>query len=203
MTFWDFCAPFYDFAEKSNGKTYAQMLETVREIVPTNTSVLEMAAGTAAIGLAIAGKVESVLCTDVSERMLSVARKKAKKRGVANIHFANLNILDIDKQDHSFDVAIAGQVLHLLDEPEKAAAELRRVAKDMVILPMCFTKDLRGKAKLDVRFYKLFGFAPKLEFDADSYADFLPKIGFENCEMIQIPGNFPMAVAVWKGGGEK
>ena len=203
VTFWDFCAPLYDFAEKTNGKAYAQMVETVRELVPENTSVLEVAAGTGAVSIAIADKVESIRCTDTSNRMLSVARKKANRRGVSNIRFENLDIFNIEKQDHSFDVVIAGQVLHLLDEPEKAAAQLRRVAKDMVILPMCFTKNLRGRAKWSVRFYRLFGFAPNFEFDADSYAAFLPEIGFENCEMIQIPGKLPMAVAVWKGGDKK
>jgi len=64
---------------------------------------------------------------------------------------------------------------------------------------MCFTKDLRGRAKLSVNFHRLFGFAPKVEFDLDSYTDFLPKIGFEDCEIIQVPGKFPMAVAVWRG----
>ena len=203
MTFWDFCAPFYDFAEKNNGKAYMQMLETVRKTVPENATVLEAAAGTGSISVAIADKVKSILCTDVSDRMLKVARKKANRHSISNIYFENLDILDIEKPDHSFDVVIAGQVLHLLDEPGRAAAELRRVARDMVILPMCFTKNLCGKAKRSVRFYKIFGFAPKLEFDADSYAAFLPKIGFENCDIIQIPGRLPMAVAVWKGGGEK
>ena len=200
MTFWDFCAPFYDFAEKSNGKAYAQMLEAVRTIVPKNTTVLEVAAGTGAISVAIADKAKYILCTDVSDRMLSVAQKKASRHSVSNISFGNLDILDIEQQDNSFDVVIAGQVLHLLDKPEKAAAELRRVARDMVILPMCYTKNLRGKAKWSMRFYRLFGFAPKLEFDAASYADFLPEIGFEGCDITQIPGKFPMAVAVWKGG---
>ena len=200
MTFWDFCAPFYDFFEKRNGEAYGKMLEIVREIVPHNISVLETAAGTGAISLAIANKAESVHCTDISERMLSVARKKAKKRGIANIHFGNLNIFNIEKPSHTYDVVIAGQVFHLIDEPEKAAAELRRVAKDMVILPISFTKKLYGIAKLYIKMYRLFGFAPKLEFDLNSYVDFLPEIGFENCEIIQIPGRIPMAVAIWKKG---
>jgi len=50
-TFWDFCAPFYDFAEKNNGITYAEMLKLVpqgsfRELVPQGEmerSTLEVA----------------------------------------------------------------------------------------------------------------------------------------------------------------
>ena len=33
-TFWDFGAPFYDLAEKTNGRAYNGMLKTVREFVP-------------------------------------------------------------------------------------------------------------------------------------------------------------------------
>ena len=196
MTFWDFSAPFYDIADKMNGKPYAKMLEVVRDNVPKNTTVLEVAAGTAALSITIADKVESILCSDTSEKMLALARKKVARRNISNISFGNIDIMNIEKPDNSFDVVIAGQVLHLLSEPKKAAAELRRVAKSMVILPMCYTKNLQGKAKWSVKFYKLLGFSPQYEFDADSYANFLNEIGFENCEIIDIPGGFPMAVAV-------
>jgi len=203
VTFWDFCAPFYDFAEKFNGKAYTRMLDVVKGIVPRNASVLEVAAGTGSISLAVADKVEYVLCTDLSARMLAVARKKARRRKAANIQFANLDILNIDKADNSFDVVIAGQVLHLLKRPEKAAAEIRRVARNMVILPIPLTYNLSGKAKWSLRLYKLLGFDPKFEFDAESYAKFLPEIGFHDCEIIQIPGKLPKAVAVWKGGKKR
>ena len=198
MTFWDFCAPFYDWAEETNGRVYAAMLKTVRDIVPHDASVLEVAAATGAISLAIADKAASVLCTDISERMLAIARNKAEKRGVKNITFRNVNIFDIDQPGSTFDAVIAGQVLHLIDEPEKAAAELRRVTKSMVILPMSFTKNLCGVAKVSVGIYRLLGFAPKVEFDAESYAAFLPRVGFDNCEVVQFSGKIPMAVAVWR-----
>ena len=197
-TFWDFCAPFYDWAEKANGFAYAAMLKTVRDIVPHGATVLEIAAATGAISLEIADKAANVLCTDISERMLAVARKKAAKRGVKNITYRNMNIFDTSQPDSSFDVVIAGQILHLIDEPEKAAAELRRVAKSIVIIPMSFTKNLHGVAKISVGIYRLFGFAPKVEFDAEDYIAFLPRVGFENSEIIKLPGKIPMAVAVWR-----
>ena len=119
-TFWDFCAPFYDMAEKTNGRAYGEMLKTVNALIPHGAAVLE------------------------------------------------------------------------------AAAELRRVAKSMVILPMSFTKNLRGTAKLGITIYRIFGFAPRIEFTAGDYESFLPSIGFNDCEHIQISGKIPMAVAVWK-----
>ena len=198
MTFWDLCAPFYDFAQNRNGRAYTGMLKTVREAVPQGASVLEVAAGTGAISLALADKAADILCSDISERMLFIACKKAEKRGVSNIYFDKIHIFETGKPDNSFDVVIAGQVLHLIDEPEKAAAELRRVAKTMVILPISLTENLTASAKLTLSIWRLFGFAPKAEFSAESYAAFLPRIGFEGCEITHIAGKIPMAVAVWK-----
>jgi len=197
-TFWDFSAPFYDVAEKANARAYSEMLKIVRGLVPEGAAVLEAAAGTGAISLAIADRASRVLCTDISEKMLDAARRKALKRKVQNITIEKQSIYELAVPDDSFDVVIAGQVLHLIDEPEKAAAELRRAAKSMVILPMSFTKDLRGTAKLSVGVYRLFGFAPKVEFSADDYRAFLPSIGFNNCRHIQAAGKIMMDVAVWR-----
>ena len=83
-TFWDFCAPFYDIAEKTNGRAYGEMLVVVRELVPQGAVVLEAAAGTGSISLAVADRASLVLCTDVSEKMLSVARRKTARHGVQN-----------------------------------------------------------------------------------------------------------------------
>ena len=197
-TFWDFCAPFYDIAEKVNGRAYGEMLKTVKGLVPQGATALEAAAGTGAISLAVADKASRVLCTDVSEKMLNVARRKTVKRGIQNITIGMQSIYELAVPDNSFDIVIAGQILHLIDEPKKAAEELRRVAKSTVILPMSFTKNLRGSAKFGVDVYRFFGFAPKIEFTADEYKAFLLAIGFDDCEHIQIEGKIPMAVAVWR-----
>jgi ubiquinone/menaquinone biosynthesis C-methylase UbiE len=53
MTFWDFCAPFYDFAERHNGRAYERMLKIVHDLVPQGASVLDAAAGTGAVSLSV------------------------------------------------------------------------------------------------------------------------------------------------------
>jgi ubiquinone/menaquinone biosynthesis C-methylase UbiE len=203
MTFWDFWAPFYDVNENLNKRAYAVMLKTVRDFAcspegaPQNARILEVAAGTGSISLAVCDKVSAVLCTDISDKMLSIAKKKAAKKNAGNITFANLGIFETGLPDNSYDTVIAGQVLHLIDHPELAAAELKRVTNGAVIMPISFTKTLRGLPKLQLFFFRLIGFAPKVELEPDEYDAFLSRIGFENCEIIQIPGRVPMAVAVW------
>jgi len=196
--FWDFCAPFYDFAEKTNGRAYNTMLKTVHEIVPKDSFVLEIAAGTGSISIAVSDKAGEVLCTDISEKMLAIAKKKALKCGVKNITFGNLNIFDTQYPDNTFDVVVASQVFHLIEKPEKAAVELKRVAGNIVVIPMSLTEEASFAAKIGLAVYRLFGFSPKVEFAADDYMKFVKKIGFENCEFTQISGKIPMTVAVWR-----
>ncbi|MCL2531155.1 MAG: class I SAM-dependent methyltransferase [Oscillospiraceae bacterium] len=197
MDFWDFCAPFYDLGAKANKRAYREMLHIVRELVPPDASVLEAAAGTGAISLAVADKASHVLCTDLSDNMLKKAQKKAAKRKASNVIIANRSIYDLGQPDSSYDVVVAAQVLNLLDEPEKAAAELRRIAKSLVILPTPYIKNLRGPGRINIRIFKLLGFSPKFEFDRELFARFLPSVGFNDCKFIQIQGKVPLGIAIW------
>ena len=143
MTFWDFCAPFYDRAEKAN-TAYSGMLKLMHDLTPQGASVFEAAAGTGTISMAVADKSKNVHCTDLSERMLSVARKKAVKNHAQNITFSNKSVFDTGEPDATYDVVIAAQVLHLIDEPKKAAEELKRISCDTVITAVTLLKGLRG-----------------------------------------------------------
>jgi ubiquinone/menaquinone biosynthesis C-methylase UbiE len=196
--FWDFYAPVYDLMQAINRKAFAGVIQTIRDFIPADATMLECAAGTGVISIALADKAKHILCTDTSEKMLNIAKKKAKKRNIDNIVFDKRSIYDIGEADNAFDVIVASQVLHLLDNPEKAAAELRRVARKTVILPVCLLKELRGFPKFSVKIWRLFGFAPKHNFDAGSYAKFLKDIGFEDFKMIIVEGRMPMAVVIWE-----
>ena len=198
MTFWDLSAPFYDKAEQTN-TAYNGMLRLFRDLTPQGASVFEAAAGTGAISLFIAGKAKNILCTDISDRMLSVARKKTAKRDATNITFGIKSLFDTGEPDGSYDVVIASQVLHLIDEPQKAAEELKRISSGMVITSVALLKGLRGFfIRPAVGVWRFFGFAPKREFDADSYREFLCEIGLPPSQYEIVDGNMPMAVAVWK-----
>jgi ubiquinone/menaquinone biosynthesis C-methylase UbiE len=201
MTFWDFCAPFYDRAEHTN-TAYNGMLCKMKELVPQCASVFEAAAGTGSISLAVADKADKVLCTDISERMLNVARKKADRQGVKNVTFAQKSLFDTGEVDSSYDVVIASQVLHLIDEPQKAATELKRISGGQVVTTIALLKGLKGLfARPSVGLWRLLGFAPKREFDADGFRDFLCEIGLPPSSYEVIDGDMPMAVAVWTKRG--
>ena len=196
-TFWDFSARFYDFAQSQN-PAYKTVVDFVSQMLEAGSSVIELAAGTGEFSLACARKAKTVVCSDISENMLKIAKKKAKKQGINNISFENQNIYDIDRGDKSFDFVLAPQVLHLLDNPQKAARELKRICVKKVILPQTLVKEAGFFAKLKINIWRIAGFAPKIDLNFDEYGKFLEKNGFQNCVITRFEGNMPMAVAVWE-----
>ncbi|MDR0509023.1 MAG: class I SAM-dependent methyltransferase, partial [Candidatus Methanoplasma sp.] len=101
--------------------------------------------------------------------------------------------------DGSYDVVIASQILHLIDEPQKAAEELKRISNGSVITSVALLKGLKGFfIRPSVGLWRVLGFDPKREFDEDGFREFLCEIGLPPSRFEVIKGNMPIAVAVWK-----
>ena len=197
MTFWDAVAPLYDTFECLN-KAYRQMVNKVRAIVPNGVNVLELASGTGTISVAVSGKAARVLCSDISENMLQAAKRKAKKHNAENINFEKISIFETRIQDKAFDVVIASQILHLLEDSQKACEEIRRISKRMAIISIPLLKESTVWGRFLIGIYKLLGFRPKHDFDRDSCKDFLEKMGFHDCEYDTISGTVSLCIAVWR-----
>lgn len=196
MTFWDRIAWLYDFAESLNPKTYKAMLEGIKQIVPEGANVLDCAAGTGELSIAAAEKAGRVLCTDMSLPMLERARKKSAKKGIKNISFEERDIFDLPDEDSTYDVSIAGNVLHLLEEPEKAVRELCRVTKHggRVIVPTFMAKNSNPLIKI----YTLLGYKAFASYTMESYEKMLTDCGCGRVKVTKINGLVPVAFGVIK-----
>lgn len=196
MTFWDKTAWLYDIAESLNPKAYRGMLKGVTAVVPEGAKVLDCAAGTGELSIAAAVKAESVLCTDMSLPMLEMARKKCAEKGIKNISFGERDILHLPDGDNTYDVSIAGNVLHLLEEPEKAVRELCRVTKDggRVIVPTFMAKN----SNLLVKLYTLLGYRAFSYYTTESYEKMLKGCGCGKVKVTKINGLIPVAFGVIK-----
>ena len=100
-------------------------------------------------------------------------------------------------RDERFDKVVAGNVIHLLDEPQKAVSEMLRVCKKggKVIIPTYINKSEKTN-KLLVKLCKMAGVRFKREFTLDSYMDFFRDMGLNDVEFFVIDGHMPCAVAV-------
>lgn len=195
MSFWDNIACFYDAAQWFNRKVYRTMLTGVRTLVPFGAEVLDCAAGTGQLTLAAAEKASHVMCTDLSLPMLEQARKKCRKNNINNVSFGERDITALSDADESYDVVMAGNVLHLVDDPQKAISELYRVTRKSgrLILPTFLTF---GKAPVLIGLYKLVGFRVSTSYTPESYFEMLKSCGLGQVKMKIIRGKLPCGFAV-------
>ena len=194
--FWNKISPVYDLFENVyNRKVYKGTGIKVSEFIDETDSVLECACGTGAITEEIAKKAQMVLATDFAEGMLKRASKKCRK--YSNVSFRQEDITDIKSADNSFDKVVAGNVIHLLPEPEKALNELLRVVKPggKVIIPT-YINMLKKSSGIAVSVIKKMGADFKRQFDIDSYKKFFEEKGFKDAEYYVVDGRMPCAIAV-------
>ena len=194
--FWNKISPVYDLFENVyNRKVYIGTGRKVAEFIEETDEVLECACGTGAITVAIAAKCKRLLAADFAEGMLKRAAKKCRKFG--NVSFRQEDITDIKSDDNSFDKIVAGNVIHLLPDPEKALNELLRVVRNggKVIIPTYINMS-RKSSGIVVRFLEKLGAGFKRQFDIDSYKKFFEEKGYNEVEYFVVEGRMPCAIAV-------
>lgn len=194
--FWDQVSGLYDFFETVyNGKVYRGLGERVAAEIGRNDTVLECACGTGAISRYIAPKCKALTATDFSVGMLRQTRKNC--RNYNNIKIKRADMTHLKCRDNRFDVVVAGNVIHLLEDPHAAIKELERVCKPggKIIIPT-YINASAGVNKMAV---KLLGFAGanfKRQFDMDSYRTFFEDAGYENVTYDLVSGKMPCAIAI-------
>ena len=194
--FWDTISPLYDIFENIyNGKVYIGTGKKVAQLIEPSDEVLECACGTGAISIYIAQKCRKLIATDFASGMLRRAAKKCRK--YPNVVFRKADIMNIKCKDARFDKVVAGNVIHLLPEPEKALHELERVVKPggKIIIPT-YINMLKGSGTAAVKFITLLGADFKRQFNLNSYKKFFEENGYTEVEYYVIDGRMPCAIAV-------
>ncbi|MDO4845147.1 MAG: methyltransferase domain-containing protein [Oscillospiraceae bacterium] len=197
--FWDRVAGVYDlFVNVVNRKTHRQLKQIVAAQIARGDTVLECACGTGLLSAAITEKCGRLTATDFSTQML----KRAKKNCAAfrNITFSFADITALPYPDNSFDKIVAANVIHLLDAPEKALAELNRVVKPagLLIIPTYINKGKKGETNAFAKTVGKAGADFKRQFTAESYRQFFSDAGYADVKVTVAEGRIPCAVAVMK-----
>lgn len=195
--FWDRVAGVYDlFVNVINGKTHKELRRIVADLIEPEDVVLECACGTGLLSTVIAEKCKQLIATDFAPKMLKRAEKNCEEYN--NVVFRQANILSLDFQDGSFDKVVAGNVIHLLDEPLKALKELDRVCRPggMLIIPTYMNKDRKGKTSGFASVVGKAGADFKRQFTVESYRQFFLDAGYEDVQITLAEGRIPCAVAV-------
>jgi len=122
--FWDRVAERYSKSPVPDEAVYEKKLETTRSYLHPGSEVFEFGCGTGSTAIAHAAHVKHVRATDVSAKMIEIARRKAAAENVENVTFEQLAFDDLDIADGTLDVVLGLSILHLLEDRGPA---IRRV----------------------------------------------------------------------------
>ena len=127
---WDMYAPVYEKAMRADIKIYQFMYDRIPEVI-RGREVLEIATGPGLLAKHVAPAARRMVATDYSDGMIAEARKGECPD---NLTFEVADATDLPYSDHSFDVVIISNALHIIPEPERALREIDRVLRDGGIL---------------------------------------------------------------------
>jgi SAM-dependent methyltransferase len=111
-----------------------QTLLTV--FAPKGSTAVDVGCGVGDLAFKLAAKCESVVGVDLSAKMISHARTRRTERGVANVEFACINVLEVAAMyPIGFDVSTMVLFLHEIDEGTRSEAvkQLLSISKTLVI----------------------------------------------------------------------
>ncbi len=127
--FWDRLANSDGPDDGNYGQTEAKTFELTKKHLKPTDVVLDFACGTGSSTVESAEIVQRVCAVDISSKMLDVAKKKAQRRGLENIEFVHGNIFDVGYEYETFDVVLAFNVFHLLEQPEPVIRKINELLK--------------------------------------------------------------------------
>jgi phosphatidylethanolamine/phosphatidyl-N-methylethanolamine N-methyltransferase len=85
------------------------------------------------VGTGLSLPVYPVFCNvtgiDLSDQMLGKARNKAKKLGLSNIELQQMDAMNIEFPENSFDKVFLSHVVSVVPDPNKTISEVKRVCK--------------------------------------------------------------------------
>ena len=180
-------------APQKDRAAYDEMYELIRPIVRHKT-VLELATGTGLIAKHIVNAAAHIEATDASAKMIAEAKRDNRS---AKLHFSVQDMFRLPYVEESFDVVIVSNALHIVPQPEKALAEIRRVLKDDgVLIAPTFThagNSFPGKVK--AFFMKLAGFPLHSRWTSEEYLRFLRQNGWAVRKSVVLKASFPLTYA--------
>lgn len=175
--FWDRWAKRYDLMMSGDGRTYGQIVDLMKGRLNREMAVLELACGTGLLSVKLAGSVKLWEATDFSEEMIRQAKAKAHS---SRLHFSVQDATDIPYAAETFDAVVISNALHIMPEPEKALAQIRRVLKPGgILIAPTFTAAGTLSGRMRIRIMELSGFQVFHKWTPKEYLDFLKENGFE------------------------
>jgi ubiquinone/menaquinone biosynthesis C-methylase UbiE len=151
-SFWDRQAARYAKSPIADEDSYQQKLKVTREYLRPDMELLEFGCGTGSTALIHAPFVKHILATDISPKMIEIARSKADAQKVTNVDFEVAALDDLTNPDETYDAVLGLNILHLVEDRDAAISRIRAALKPGGVF-------ISGTACLGetMKFFKLIG----------------------------------------------
>ena len=191
--FWEQAAGHYDKSQVFFGGPMDRVRELAAEAVSGAGRVLEVAAGTGLITVAIAPRVRQLVATDYAEAMLAALRRRVEQAGLTNVECVHADIYALEYPPATFDAVVAANVLHLVPDLTGALASLKRVLcpGGLLVAPVYCHDETLG-ARLTSRVMRAIGQPMHRRFTTASFRTEIERAGFTVTRTETVPGLIPI-----------
>lgn len=174
---WDLYAPIYEKAMRADRKVYKAMYNRIPKVI-AGKDVLEIATGPGLLAKHVAHAANKMIATDYSAGMIAEAKKGECP---CNLTFEVADATNLPYADHSFDVVLIANALHVMPEPEKALKEIDRVLKDKgILIAPNFVNHKKGIiSNVWSEILKFAGVRFEHQWSTEEYKNFLDKNGWK------------------------
>lgn len=186
--FWDRIAARYARKDVPDQAAYETKLAKTDGYLKPDDRVLEIGCGTGTTALHHAPKAGHILATDISQKMIDIAREKAQAAGVDNVSFDVSSIDDLDSSPGQYDVILAHSILHLIEDVPRTLRQLHRMLKPggLLISSTPFIAESVPLLGLVAPLGRLFGVLPRINvFSEREFHEWMSEAGFDVEEIWQ------------------
>ena len=128
-TIWNLLANNYDESEEPFRKIHVTNLNKTKKYLNKGDMVLDLGCGTGTQALEIAADVKEVHGIDISSKMIELAKRKAYGCKTSNVYFTRATIFDEKLLKGSFDVILAFNIMHYLEDIQEVMQMIKELLK--------------------------------------------------------------------------
>lgn len=188
---WDLYAPIYEKAMRADRKVYKAMYNRIPKVIE-GKDVLEIATGPGLLAKHVAYAANKMIATDYSAGMIAEAKKGECPH---NLTFEVADATDLPYADHSFDVVLIANALHVMPEPEKALKEICRVLKEKgILIAPNFVNHKKGMiSSVWSEILKIAGVSFEHQWSTEEYKEFLENNGWKVVNLKEMEARLSIA----------
>lgn len=127
--FWNKQAKSFAKQVDKDIQSFTKILGKAKKHLKTSDIVLDYACGIGTSSIMMSNYVKAIHAIDISSEMIAVAKKRTIENQIVNVNYTKTNIFDEKLENETFEVIMACNILHLLENPQKAIQRIYQLLK--------------------------------------------------------------------------